>query len=166
MKIFRAVFFLFVLMGCRHEPIEPIVPEDPTYTMRFVFVNRSNSGFGDVHAVKLISRSYKVNADSSFVYMTTYADPDSFDPPPGTELKDSIVHFSKNNYSPGSKKWFSVQVQFYDFGLPFGQTHYRTQIFELDSNWVFCNEPEDFTEKFVWPEDTLRYIKTFDEFFN
>jgi hypothetical protein len=166
MKIFRAVFFLFVLMGCRHEPL--VVEEEgpPLYDQQFIFLMSQPIGTNDVYWVTLESRSYKANADSTFVRNATYRDPDHFSNPEGFDMLDSINHFHRPGYSIGSKKWFSVQVSYFNLDLPIGEQNYRTQIFELDSNWVFCNEPEDFTEKFVWPIDTLRYIKTFDEFFN
>jgi hypothetical protein len=52
-----------------------------------------------------------------------------------------------------------------DYDLPIGSQNYRAQVFALDTSWVTCYAPEDFTEVFVWPDDTLRYVKTFDQFF-
>jgi hypothetical protein len=159
--VFAAV--IFILVGCRHVP-EDIPP--PLYDMNFYFVSKVPIGSGDVHGVKLESRVYKKNADSTFIYEVQYSDPLHFNVPEYLALYDSIFHRSKPNCSLESKKWFSVQVKYFDFELPIGTQNYRTQVFALDTSWVTCYAPEDFTEVFVWPDDTLRYIKIFDQFFD
>jgi hypothetical protein len=164
MKIICCLTICFLLLGCRHEVI-PIEPEKPAlYDAQFIFLMGQPIGTDDVHYVTLESRSYKLNADSTFVKNAAYRDPVHFTNPEGYDMLDSINHFQRKGYAMGSKKWFSVQVGYFNFDLPIGERNYRTQIFELDSTWVFCNEPEDFTEVFVWPDDTLRYLKTMDEF--
>jgi hypothetical protein len=154
---------ILLLAACRHVP-EDIPP--PLYDMNFYFVSKVPIGSDDVHGVKLESKVYKKNADSTSIYWGQYSDPLHFDVPEYLELKDSIFHRSKPNCSIESKKWFSVLVQYFNFNLPIGSQNYRTQVFALDTSWVTCYTPEDFTETFVWPDDTLRYIKTFDQFFN
>ncbi len=158
----RVIIVIIVLVGCKHVP-EEIQPA--FYDMEFYFVSKVPIGTDHVHGVKLESRVYKQNADSTFIYEVQYSDPLHFNVPEYLALKDSIFHRSKSNCSIESKKWFSVQINYIDFTIQ-GNQSYRTQVFALDASWVTCYVPEDFTETFVWPDDTLRYIKTFDQFFN
>jgi hypothetical protein len=42
----------------------------------------------------------------------------------------------------------------------------RMEFILSDTNWFKMYEPEDFTETFVWPEHTNRYIKITDYWIN
>ena len=159
-RLFYTCIFLIGSLGCKHDP-DIVLATEELYDIKFVFVNHDPNGFGEVNAINLESWAYKQNSDSTFISSTTYSDPEKFPNVGGPELSDSIVHRIVSNCSIGSKKAYLVQIKYFDWSTGSGH-NYRTQVFSLDTVWTYCNEPNDFTEKFVWPDDTLRYVKTVD----
>jgi hypothetical protein len=81
-------------------------------------------------------------------------DPDEIIP-----LSDYIVHRSYNCSGLGSKKWMWVRIVQRNEDCSI----IRITEWETDTaDWIYMYEESDFTEFFRWPEDTVRYIKTYD----
>ncbi len=152
-----SILALLLAMACKHETlVEPIVDTCPDgYPLRFGFVNHGDT---TIKKIDLESKCWRANVDSSAIVYRQYESLE-FDPDDQFPLTDSLIHLQFSCATPGSWKWMWVKIIQKN---PDG-THIRISIWELDTtNWVYMYEPEDFTEIFHWPEDTLRYIKTYD----
>lgn len=148
---------ILLAMACRHETlVEPIVDTCPGgYPLVFGFVNQGDT---TVKLIDLETKCWRANVDSSYIYYTQYESTDC-DPDDLVPLQDSLVHRYYSCATPGSYKWMWVKVAQREPDCSI----IRVTEWELNtSDWVYMYEPEDFTEYFRWPEDTLRYIKVCD----
>ncbi|MFM9986913.1 MAG: hypothetical protein ACKVOK_16855 [Flavobacteriales bacterium] len=152
---FAAILSLLLALSCRHDPEIVIDPCPGGYPLIFGFVNQGDT---TVTLIDLESKCYRANVDSSNIFYRQYESLE-FDPDDRFPLQDSIIHKQFPCATPSSFKWMWVKiVQREQDGSTIRITNW-----ELDTaNWVYMYEPEDFTEIFHWPEDTLRYIKTYD----
>ncbi|MFM9985216.1 MAG: hypothetical protein ACKVOK_08295 [Flavobacteriales bacterium] len=148
---------MFLAIACRHEQlVEPVINTCPDgYPLTFGFVNHADT------TVKMISfktKCWRANVDSSYITYRQYESLES-DPDDQFPLTDSLVHKQFSCATAGSWKWAWIEITQRN---PDG-THIRISEWTMDtSDWVYMYEPEDFMEYFRWPEDTLRYIKTYD----
>jgi hypothetical protein len=160
------IFMLAAIAGCRHEPILPEPgPCDGGYELKYYF---ERGGDTNLKVVVLTVTSYNSRVDSSYQVAEAYADSLSF-PDANQFLTETIDqpfslshHF--NCFYPGSTKYMKVDIRLtHPDSAP--DVYRRMEFILSDTNWVKMYEPEDFTETFVWPEDTNRYIKITDYWF-
>jgi hypothetical protein len=161
-----AIFMLAAIAGCRHEPILPEPgPCDGGHELRYYF---ETGGDTNLTVVVLTVTSYNSRVDSSYQVAEAYSDSLMFSVAPNflTETIDQPFSLSHhfNCFYPGSTKFMKVDLR---MSHPDSASNVRRRMeFILsDTNWVKMFEPEDFTETFVWPEDTNRYIKITDYWF-
>ncbi|MFM9985214.1 MAG: hypothetical protein ACKVOK_08285 [Flavobacteriales bacterium] len=153
-----SIFLVALCLSCRHDTlVEPPLP-DPCpngFEQIFGFINHGDT---TVKIVDLDSKTYHVNTNLSHYDYTQYRSIQMY-PDAQYPLSDSLIHRSYDCVEPDSYKWMLVKITQKN---PDG-AHIRISTWELDTtDWVYMYEPEDFTEFFHWPEDTLRYIKTDD----
>jgi hypothetical protein len=161
-----AIFMLAAIAGCRHEPILPETgPCDGGYELKYYF---ERGGDTNLKVVVLTVTSYNSRVDSSYQVAEAYSDSLMFSVAPNflTETIDQPFSLSHhfNCFYPGSTKFMKVDLR---MSHPDSASNVRRRMeFILsDTNWVKMYEPEDFTETFIWPEDTNRYIKITDYWF-
>ena len=160
------IFMLAAIAGCRHEPILPEPgPCDGGSELKYYF---ERGGDTNLKVVVLTVTSYNSRVDSSYQVAEAYADSLSF-PDANQFLTETIDqpfslshHF--NCFYPGSTKYMKVDIRLtHPDSAP--DVYRRMEFILSDTNWVKMYEPEDFTETFIWPEDTNRYIKITDYWF-
>ena len=152
------VFMLAAIVGCRQEPIviETVTETcEGGYPLIFGYVNLGDT---TVKKIDLEAKCYRINVDTSSIVYRQYESLE-FDPDDQFPLSDSLIHLQYPCATPGSWKWMFVRIIQKN---PDG-THIRITTWELSTtDWVYMYEPEDFTEIFHWPDDTIRYTKVYD----
>jgi hypothetical protein len=161
------ILMLATFLGCRHEPILPEPgPCDDGYELNYVF---RRGGDTNIKGLILTVTTYNSRVDSSYQVMQGYAD--SIEVPSATMYIREVIkqpfYFERafNCFYAGSTKFMKVDVRLtHPDSAP--DVVRRMEFILSDTNWVKMFEPEDFTETFVWPEDTNRYIKITDYWIN
>lgn len=160
------VFMLAAFVGCKHEPILPEPgPCDGGYPLKYYF---ERGGDTNLKVVVITVTSYNSRVDSSYQVAEAYSDSLMFSVAPNflTETIDQSFYLDGafNCFYPGSTKYMKVDLRMnHPDSSP--DVFRRMEFILSDTNWVKMFEPEDFTETFVWPEDTNRYIKITDYWF-
>ena len=144
---------IIALFGCcdKDTPTPTPVPQGPeTFPVEFIFVNHSNN----LWDVVLRTYYYNKKENKTNLYDKAY----SHDDP----QRDSTIVISYNNGTIGSLKGFNVEIR-----TTINDTTTRSMYFSSTSNNYgdTIKKKEDGIEKFRWPEDSIRYIKTHDTIF-
>ena len=161
------VFMLAAIAGCRQEPILPEPgPCDGGNELNYIF---RRGGDTNIRGLIITVTSYNSRVDSSYQVMQGYGDSIA-NPMADLYIEEYInqpffVNGAFNCFYPGSTKFMKVDLR---LSHPDSASNVRRRMeFILsDTNWVKMFEPEDFTETFIWPEDTNRYIKITDYWLN
>ena len=161
------IFMLAAIAGCRHEPILPEPgPCDGGNELNYIF---RRGGDTNIKGLILTVTTYNSRVDSSYQVMQGYAD--SIEVPSASMYIREVInqpfslshHF--NCFYPGSTKYMKLDIRLtHPDSAP--DVVRRMEFILSDTNWVKMFEPEDFTETFIWPEDTNRYIKITDYWLN
>jgi hypothetical protein len=161
------VFMLAVIVGCKHEPILPEPgPCDGGHELKYYF---ERGGDTNLKLLILTVTSYNSRVDSSYQVAQAYGDSIQF-PDASKFLTETIdqsfyVDGAFNCFYPGSTKFMKVDLRLAHPDSASNVRH-RMEFILTDTNWVKMFDPEDFTETFVWPEDTNRYVKITDYWIN